>query len=178
LRDIVERVGEKKHLTAQIGRLRRNLAQRCPQAGMVVGDDKFDARKPRAMSLAGNLAGSIDPHDWYFDPPHLATAVPVDADRGRHRMADDHADLSNLLIPGVEDPIGSSDALAFARVDRRFAHRIGLLLVARGMPARYQVAQRRCQVVNPYRRGDSIGMSNACGKLWARLDSSPPSSAL
>jgi hypothetical protein len=31
------------HVAALIGCLRQNLAQRCPQAGMVVGDDKFDA---------------------------------------------------------------------------------------------------------------------------------------
>jgi hypothetical protein len=42
-RHVVERVSEEMHLAALIGRLRHNLAQRCPQAGMIIGHDEFDA---------------------------------------------------------------------------------------------------------------------------------------
>ena len=31
------------HIAPLIGCLRQNLAQRCPQAGMIVGHDEFDA---------------------------------------------------------------------------------------------------------------------------------------
>jgi len=40
---VVERVSEEMHVAALIGRLRQNLAQRCPQAGMIIGHDEFDA---------------------------------------------------------------------------------------------------------------------------------------
>jgi hypothetical protein len=40
---VVERVAQKMHVAALVGRLRQNFPQRCPQAGMIVGDDKLDA---------------------------------------------------------------------------------------------------------------------------------------
>src|SRR6266404_4780361 len=42
-RDVVERVAQKMHVAALIGRLHQNLAQRCPQAGMIIGHDELDA---------------------------------------------------------------------------------------------------------------------------------------
>jgi hypothetical protein len=55
------------HVAALINRLRENLAQRCPQAGMIVGDDEFDAvqttrpeprRKSRQLDRLSRLASS------------------------------------------------------------------------------------------------------------------------
>src|ERR1700745_2552860 len=36
-------VAQEMNVAALIGRLRQNLAQRCPQAGMIVGHNQFDA---------------------------------------------------------------------------------------------------------------------------------------
>src|SRR5580704_8250804 len=44
-RDVVERVTQKMHVAALIGRLRQNFAQRCPHAGMIIGHDELDAMK-------------------------------------------------------------------------------------------------------------------------------------
>ena len=41
-RHVVARVPQEMHVAALIGRLRQNFAQRRPQTGMIVGDDKFD----------------------------------------------------------------------------------------------------------------------------------------
>src|SRR5262249_60665990 len=41
-RHVVERVAQKMHIAALVSRFRQNLAQRCPQAGVIVGDDKLD----------------------------------------------------------------------------------------------------------------------------------------
>ena len=54
-RDVVERVAQEMHVAALIGRLRENLAQCCPQAGMIVGHDKFDAMQTTGLQL--------DPYD-------------------------------------------------------------------------------------------------------------------
>ena len=39
---MIERVAQKMHVAALIGRLRQNLAQRRWQPGVIVGDDKLD----------------------------------------------------------------------------------------------------------------------------------------
>ena len=45
------------HVAALVGSLRQNLAQRPPQAGMMVGDDKFDAVQTARLHLMdGNHA--------------------------------------------------------------------------------------------------------------------------
>ena len=42
-RHVVERITQKMHVAALISRLRQNLAQNRPEAGVIVGDDKLDA---------------------------------------------------------------------------------------------------------------------------------------
>ncbi len=42
-RHVIERIAQKMHVAALIGRLRYNLAQHRPQAGMIVRHDEFDA---------------------------------------------------------------------------------------------------------------------------------------
>jgi len=39
---MVERVSEEMHIAALVSGLRKNLAQRRSEAGVIVGDDKFD----------------------------------------------------------------------------------------------------------------------------------------
>jgi hypothetical protein len=49
-RHVFERVSEEMHVAALIGCLCQNLAQRCPQAGMIIGYDNSTPCRPRALS--------------------------------------------------------------------------------------------------------------------------------
>ena len=63
---MVERVSEEMHIAALVSGLRKNLAQRRSEAGVIVGDDKFDAmqtafrprRKSRQLERLSRLASS------------------------------------------------------------------------------------------------------------------------
>src|SRR5437763_5004075 len=68
------------HVAALIGRLRENLAQCCPQAGMIVGHDKFDAMQTTGLQPEQEIA-----------PARPALAVGVSEERFR------------LLVQGVAD---------------------------------------------------------------------------
>src|SRR5580704_4318796 len=53
---VVERVAREMHVAALIGCLRQNLAQRCPQAGMIVGHDEFAAVQTARLQPQQELA--------------------------------------------------------------------------------------------------------------------------
>ena len=53
---MIERVPQEMHVAALIGRLRENLAQCCPQAGMIVGHDKFNAMQTTALQPEQEIA--------------------------------------------------------------------------------------------------------------------------
>ena len=69
------------HVAALISRLRQNLTQRRPQAGVIVGNDKFDAvqtalpqsEQEIAPARAALAVGQLNRQ-------HLAAAIPVDVD--------------------------------------------------------------------------------------------------
>src|ERR1700731_1993775 len=95
------------HVAALIGRLRENLAQCCPQAGMIVGHDKFDAMQTTGLQPEQEIAPARPALAvGELDRQHLTAAVPVDADRDQHRLAGDHAGLAHPLVARVEDQIG------------------------------------------------------------------------
>src|SRR5438309_4434613 len=86
-RHVVERIPQEMHIAALIGRLRQNFAQRRPQTGMIVGDDKFDtvqtARlQPQQEIPPARSALSVGELDCQY----LAATVPIDADRNQHRL--------------------------------------------------------------------------------------------
>jgi hypothetical protein len=104
---VIERVAQEMHVAALIGRLRENLAQCCPQAGMIVGHDKFDAMQTTGLQPEQEIAPARPALAvGELDRQYLAAAVPVDADRDQHRLAGDHAGLAHPLIARVEDQIG------------------------------------------------------------------------
>jgi hypothetical protein len=76
-RHVVERVAQKMHVAALVGRLRRYLAQRCPQAGMIVGHDKLHAvqtarLEPEQKITPARSALAVGE----LDRQHLAAVVP------------------------------------------------------------------------------------------------------
>src|SRR5215469_11613352 len=99
------------HVTALVGRLRQSLAQRCAQAGMIVGDDKFDTVQTARLQSHQKIppARSALPVGK-LDRQHLAMAIPIDADRNQHRLAGDDPGLAHPLVARVEDQIGKSSA--------------------------------------------------------------------
>ncbi len=73
------------HVAALIGRLRENLLQRCPQAGMIVGHDKFDAMQTTGLQPQQGIAPARSALAvGELDRQHLAAAVPIDANRDQH----------------------------------------------------------------------------------------------
>ena len=95
------------HVAALVGRFRQNLAQGRSEPGVIVGDDKLDAVQTARLEPQQKIppARATLPVGE-LDRQHLAPAVPVDADRNQHGLADDHASLSHPLIARVEDQIG------------------------------------------------------------------------
>src|SRR5580704_3785157 len=67
-RDVVERVAQKMHVAALIGRLRQNFAQRCPHAGMIIGHDELDAIKTARLQPQQEIpparSAQIYPVSW------------------------------------------------------------------------------------------------------------------
>src|SRR4029077_18665782 len=81
-RHVIERGGQEMHVAALIGRLRENLAQCCPQAGMIVGHDKFDAMQTTGLQPEQEIAPARPALAvGELARQHLTAAVPVDADR-------------------------------------------------------------------------------------------------
>src|SRR5215472_16895456 len=69
-RHVVERVAQKMHIAALVSRFRKNLAQRCPQAGVIVGDVQTRPHGDPAPSVPiGNLASWNGSRDWRARPP-------------------------------------------------------------------------------------------------------------
>src|SRR5258708_37961983 len=86
LLDVIERVAQEMHVAALIGRLRENLAQCCPQAGMIVGHDKFDAMQTTGLQPEQEIAPARPAlAACELDRQHLTAAVPVGAVRDPHR---------------------------------------------------------------------------------------------
>ena len=101
---MIERVAQEMHVAALIGRLRQNLAQGCPQAGMIVGHDKFDAMQTTGLQPEQEIAPARPALAvGELDRQYLAAAVPVDADRDQHRLAGDHAGLAHSLVTRIQD---------------------------------------------------------------------------
>ena len=104
---MIERVAQEMHVAALIGRLCENLAQCCPQAGMIVGHDKFDAMQTTGLQPQQEIAPARSALAvGEFDRQHLAAAVPIDPDRDQDRLAGDHAGLAHPLVARVQDHIG------------------------------------------------------------------------
>src|SRR5213080_1259180 len=100
------------HIAALIGGLRQSFAQRRPEAGVIVGDDKLDAVQTARLQSQQEIPparsalaiGELDRH-------HLTPAVPVDADRDQHRLADNHAGLAHPLVARIQDQIEEAEKL-------------------------------------------------------------------
>jgi hypothetical protein len=94
-------------VAALVGRLRQNLAQCCPQAGMIVGHDKLDAVQTACLQPQQEIAPARSALAvGELDRQHLTAAVPVDANRDQHRLAGDHAGLAHSLVTRIQDHIG------------------------------------------------------------------------
>src|SRR5215831_12179470 len=106
-RHVVERISQKMHVTALIGRFRQDLAQCRPEPGVIIGDHELDATETARLEPGKKIPparpaltiGELDRQD-------LAAAVPVDADRDQNCLADDYPALAHPFIAGVEDQIG------------------------------------------------------------------------
>src|ERR1700757_2326850 len=95
------------HVAALVSRLRQNLAQRSPQAGMIVGDDKFNAVQTARLEPYQEIPPARSTLAvGEFHRQHLAATVPIDADRNQYRLAGDHTGLAHTLVARVEDQIG------------------------------------------------------------------------
>ena len=95
------------HVAALVGRLRQRLAQCRSEPGVIVGDDELDAVQTARLQLQQEIpparaALAIGE----FDRQYLAPAVPIDADRDQHRLADDDAALPHPFVARVKDQIG------------------------------------------------------------------------
>ncbi len=95
------------HVAALIGRFRQNLAQRRPQAGMIVRHDKFDAMQTARLQPEQEIPPARSALAvGEFDRQYLAPAVPVDADRDQHCLAGDHAGLAHSFVTRIQHQIG------------------------------------------------------------------------
>src|SRR5438094_4941304 len=104
---VVERVPQEVDVAALEGSFGEHFANRPAQTGMVIGDDQLDAvqaalAQAEQQVLPGGAAFAIG----HLDGEDLAPAVPVDADRDQHRLADHDAALAHLLVAGIDDEIG------------------------------------------------------------------------
>ena len=104
---MVEGVPEEVHVAALVGRLGQGLADRGAEAGVVVGDDEFDAMEAAGDQAAKEVApGRAALAGGELDREDLPPAFPVDADRDVHGLAAHHAALAHPLVSGVEDQVG------------------------------------------------------------------------
>ena len=104
---MVERVSEEMHIAALVSGLRKNLAQRRSEAGVIVGDDKFDTMETARFECQQKIPPARSALAiGELDRQHLAAAIPVDADRDQHCLAGDHTGIANPLVARVEDQIG------------------------------------------------------------------------
>jgi hypothetical protein len=70
------------HTAPLIGCLRQNLAQRCPQAGMIVRYDEFAAVQTARLEPEQEIAPARSALAvGELDRQYLAAAVPIDTDR-------------------------------------------------------------------------------------------------
>src|SRR2546423_14147266 len=95
------------HVAALIGRLRQSLAQCRSEAGVIIGDDELDAvqaarLQPQQEIPPARSALAVGE----LDRQHLAAAVPIDADRDQHGLADDDAGFAHPLVTCIQDQIG------------------------------------------------------------------------
>ena len=94
------------YIAALIGGLRQNLAQGRAQTGMIVGHDELDAVQTARLERKQEVAPARSALPvGEIDRQHLAAAVPVDADRDQHRLADNHAALAHPFVARIEDQI-------------------------------------------------------------------------
>ena len=94
------------HVTALIGRLRQSLTQCRPQTGVIVGHHEFNTVKTASLELSQKIPPARSALAiGELDRQYLASAIPVDADRDQHRLADDHAALAHPFVARVEDQI-------------------------------------------------------------------------
>src|ERR1700760_3351872 len=94
-RHVIEGVSQEMHIAALIGRFRQSLTQCRPEPGVIVGDHELDTvetapLEPPQKIPPARAALAIGE----LDRQHLAAAVPVDADRNQHRLAEDHTGLA------------------------------------------------------------------------------------
>lgn len=85
---------------------------------MIVGDDELDALQAAGVQRFQKLllARSALPVGE-LNRKHLTPALPVDADRDQHRLADNDPVFPDALVAGVQDQIGKRlPQLAFAEV--------------------------------------------------------------
>src|SRR6516164_9704536 len=95
------------HVAALVSRLRQNLTQGRSEPGVIVGDHELDTMQATLLepgkevppARAALAIGELNRQ-------YLASAIPVDADRDQHRLADDHAARAHPFVARVEDQIG------------------------------------------------------------------------
>jgi hypothetical protein len=71
---------------------------------MIVGHEEFDAEQTALLEPQQKIAPARSALViGELDCQYLAPAVPVDADRDQHRLADNHASFVHPLVARVED---------------------------------------------------------------------------
>jgi hypothetical protein len=83
---------------------------------VIVGHDQTRRRADRRALSPSRKSRQLDRHSQLgeLDRQHLTAAVPIDADRNQHRLADNHPCLAHPLIARVEDQIGEGFGQAAA----------------------------------------------------------------
>ena len=91
------------HVAALAG---RDLAQRRPKPGMVVGHHELDPVQAALLQPEQEVAPARPALPvGELDPQHAASAVPADRHRDQHRLAADHPGLADALVTGIEDQV-------------------------------------------------------------------------
>src|ERR1700759_373356 len=97
------------HIAALIGRFCQSLTQGRPEPGVIVGHDKFDAVQTARLEPKQKVAPARSALPvGEFNRHPLAAAIPVDADRDHHRLADNHAALAHPFVARIEDLVRKS----------------------------------------------------------------------
>src|SRR5215210_3409801 len=105
-RQVIQGVPEKMNVAALIGCLAENLADGSPEAGMIIGDDKFDAVKATGLQgkeevPPGGAALAIG----HVNGKDLAASIPMNTDGDQDSLAHDDAGLAYFLVASVEDEV-------------------------------------------------------------------------
>jgi hypothetical protein len=103
---VIKGIAQEMHVAALPGRAGEHLADRQLQAGMVVGNDKLDAKQAALLQRQEKLApartalsaGEIDTDD-------LALPLTIDRHGDQYRLRYDDPGFAHLLVARVENQV-------------------------------------------------------------------------